>query len=172
MTASQPEDPSPQEPGVKPEQTEQDEGESCRAIVLPLASETPLWDMPRLSDTISPDVVRNVSTRMLLTLNVKGMERNVEKLSKDLEKEQAELKKAGEKITDLTVKLALAQHKLEAARKEQTTSSFLITVGMLLLGAAVELRNENVVVLSLVGGIGVVLSSYGWLGFRQKRGDK
>lgn len=176
------EDAAPEDSGVIPEQTRQEDEQQPNAIVLSAPSST-VYQTEKLSATISPDLVRNPSTRILLTYGVEGMERTIDRQNKELASVRAELKSANERSTELTVNLALcrqdlqntsaaSKQDLDNARKEQNTASTLITIGMFSLGAAVEFRSEHTAVWALVGLIGLGLAVFGWLGFRENRGKK
>lgn len=168
---SRDDDGDPEDSGVVAEQTSA--GADQVAAIVATRPET-VYQTQSLSTAISgqPGLVRNHAARALLTYGVDHMERVIEKQDRELTTLRTEQRDAFEKKTELMVQLRTCQEVLENARREQTAANALITIGMLLLGAAVELRSERVVVWLLFGGIGAALSLYGWLGFRDGRSPK
>lgn len=171
MAAPQHDDAPPEDSGVVPELAKQDAGDISKSLAAP-APIAPAYQTQKLSDTISNDLVRNPASRLLLMFGVESIERNADRLSKEVDAVRAELENARETIAEFRVKLALAEHDIASARRDQTAASVLITIGVLLVGAAVELRGERVIVWALVGLVGAAMSLYGWLGFRPNRGGK
>lgn len=171
MTTGRNEDGDPEDSGVVAEQTSADPDELAVVAATPVGT---VYQTKTLSTAISGQsgLVRNHAARALLMYGVEHMERVIDKQDAELRALRAELRDTVEKKTETMIQLRTCQQVLANARREQNAASALITIGMLLLGAAVELRGERIMVWLLFGGIGSALSLYGWFGFREHGSPK